>query len=190
VSGEPHGGSVLDEDQQAWVIGNRGRQHVVFCAKCGRPFYSPRLKAATCWGCWYEGEVVQAENMFRPLSDELERRLEVKTSVDQTGGMVMCLRVPVGRKDEKLGRTRRYAYFGRLSENEPGLGLYEDDEDGEPVYDSDSEYGEYHEWSGTFRCGGGWRGTCEWYHHPGLCRVVAEWAAPIIVEFATRGAAT
>lgn len=177
---EPSGGTVLEPDTLDWVIANKGPEHAPTCERCHRHYYSPRLRSQHCWPCWYELEMQQAENMFRPLSTELERRLEVKTSVDQTGGMVMCLRVPIGRPAGSEGWTRRYAYFGEYPSEDIGVGLYVTDEHGD-ILNGDG-CGEYHEWPGEFRCGAL---DCRWYHHPDLCEQVAEWAAPIIVDFAT-----
>ncbi len=177
---EPHGGSVLDSESKAWVLTNRGPQHVVACASCGQEFYSARLRSTICWGCWYSLEMETSAAMFRPLSDELERILEVKTSVDQTGGMTMCLRVPIGRPDGD-GHTDRYAYFSEFPGDALGVGLYDDgDEDREE---------EFHEYPGEFSCSGQNLGefrSCGWHHHPDLAKEVAKWAAPLIVGFADK----
>jgi hypothetical protein len=175
------GGEILDTPEKlAWASRN-GPEHVRTCAGCGLPFYSPRLASDVCHGCWYGREMEDAAVRFRPLSEELERLLEVGTSVDQTGGMVMCLRVPIGRETCRGGETLRWAWFAELGGGEYlGVGLYDAraDEDEMPE-------GEYVDWPDEHVCGAG---PCSWYHHPELARAVAAWAAPIIVEFATREA--
>lgn len=129
----------------------------------------------------YDMAMDQASAGFGPLARELERLLEVKTSVDQTGGMIMCLRVPVGREVDAFGDTRRWAWFSELGAGDDvGVGLYAQDEWGDAMGDS-----EFLEWPGEFSCGGE-DALCAWYHHSRLAEQVARWAAPTIVAFAAR----
>lgn len=125
---------------------------------------------------WYGRAMDDARARFEPLAGELERLLEIKTTVDQTGGMVMCLRVPVGRELDENGETLRYAYFSELDElgvHDVGFGLYEGWDDGE-----------YHDWPGEADCYFPGCQPCEWRTHPELAEAVARWAAPMIVAFA------
>lgn len=129
---------------------------------------------------WYEAAMRKADVRFSPLAQELERLLEVKTTVDQTGGMVMCLRVPIGRDLDKFGYSVRWAWFSELGHmDDIGVGLYE------ALSEDEMPEGEYHQWPGEFHCGESWE-NCAWYHHGDLAREVARWAAPLIVEFAAR----
>jgi hypothetical protein len=161
---EPHGGSIVDDAKRAWILAHRGPEHIKTCTVCGQDYYSPRLVADTCWGCWYASAIRSAADEFRPLSDEIERLLGVKTTVDQTGGMVMCLRVPVGDS----GAWAWFSTLGELSDCE-GVGLYRDeDDDGEMVFFEELLV----------------PGPGDWCDHPDFARAVAAAAPPHIAAFA------
>jgi hypothetical protein len=171
------GGTLLDTPEKKAQAEALGPEHVAACAKCGAEFYRNRPSTDICYGCYYVDAIEQAENRFKPLSTWLERLLEVRTSVDQTGGMVMCLHVPIGRDVGEHGDDRCWAWFSEAPGDYLGFGIYETDEDGEYV----DEEGVQHAFPGELGCHAG---ECGWYHHPDLCEQLARWAAPIIVQYA------
>lgn len=176
------GGSLLHTPELvAKAIAQAGPEHVRTCTRCENLFFSAKLASDICWSCWYAAQMENATTAFTPLSTELERLLEVKTTVDQTGGMTMCLRVPIGRPTGEYGETSRWAWFGELGHpDDIGMGLYDARGLGE---EDDYPEGEYLYWPGKFFCGGS---DCAWYKHPELSREVALWAAREIVKFSVR----
>lgn len=119
------------------------------------------------WARAYVGEIHRAEKRFAPLTLALARRLEVMPTVDQTGGMVMCLRVQLP--------NGTYAYFSELGEfDEPAFGVYRED-----PHDPEADVQElgWHEMCGTEPAAG------DWCDNPALCERVAEWAAPLIAGY-------
>lgn len=175
------GGETLDTPELvAIAIAQAGPEHVRTCTNCNDLFFSAKLAGNTCRECWYKDQIAITTNSFKPLSDELEKLLEVKTVVDQTGGMVMCLRVPIGRVTGDYGETSRWAWFSELMDCVPDLGFGLYDARG---LDEDMPEGEYQYWPEQFTC---YSAPCCWYHHPETALAVAQWAAPLIVEFATR----
>lgn len=157
-------GSLLSEGELATVNPN----DTEVCTRCGGTYYTDVHRATTCVSCWYAGAVEDAEARFKPLADALAERLPgVEPGVDQTGGMVMCLRVPL--KDGK------YAYFSELGEYAPGemyAGVYRDTE--EDTEDVDVLETWNSAWADR---------TIEartWADDPGLCAEVADWAAPLL----------
>lgn len=158
------GGTLLDTPEKLAEAEAQGPEHVAKCATCSRAFYRSSPKTDVCYDCWYRMSMDDAESRFKPLADELESRLEVKTHVEQTGGMVMCLTVPIGSGDDE-----RHAWFSELDEFCcAGVGLY-------VSYDDE---GVYHENPDLTSSAAAWRDD------PEHCARVADWAAPIIVAFA------
>jgi len=134
---------------------------------------------STGFATWYAAAMEEAEDRFSPLSLALAELLEVKPVVDQTGGMTMLLRVPVGRDD------KRWVWFSEMGENDsPGFGCYAVDDEDEFIEPWDGCNGDTYVTHPYWICPPG-----EWRDHPEFSLLVAEWAAPLIVDFATRTAA-
>jgi len=126
---------------------------------------------------WYAAAMDAAEARFAPLSQALAELLEVRPVVDQTGGMVMCLRVPVGNDG------RRWVWFSEMPEwDAPGFCCYVVDDEDE-FLDGYDGCGEESYIAADMLCPPG-----EWADAPEFSRAVAEWAAPLIVRFAVDSA--
>lgn len=118
-----HNGHVLTEDELA--VTDPADTEV--CSRCGQIYYTTAHRADTCWGCWYAGAMEEAEASFLPLSASVTEHLGVRPSVWQTGGMVMCLSIPLG------GKT--YALLSEAGEFDcASVGVYRD-----PEGDEDTE---------------------------------------------------
>lgn len=79
-----------------------------------------------CHPCWYTAAMGSAHDDFMPLGAELDR-LHVPWWVEQTGGMVMCLRIDLpGEKHILVSDIDEWPEWG-----EYGAGIYSDDEDAE-----------------------------------------------------------
>lgn len=81
-----------------------------------------------CHSCWYGGSMRDANERFAPLTDLLTAAGVTDWYVDQTGGMVMCLRIEL--------ESDRFILVPELDEvEELGAGIYEgEDDDGETIY--------------------------------------------------------
>lgn len=149
------------------------------CVKCGvafrcahSDFGKPEHPAHECYSCWYGGMEDAVAERFRPLKEPLERLLEMRLTIAQTGGFIMCLQVDLPRGF--------YAWFSEFYEDDApmvgdveGFGLYfwdeaTDDDGGASrfVYDDSAP---------------------EWRRSNG--EAIAEWAAPKLAQIAAEVAA-
>jgi hypothetical protein len=137
------------------------------CTRCRRTYYTTRHLATTCYECYYVGAHVEAEERFAMLTVELAKRLEVMPDVWQTGGMVMCLHVPMP--------DGMYALFSELCEYDPGdiyFGVYREVADGDGFTDTEDVAMHSRDFDLSEL------GVGEDDDPP---RAVAEWAAPLIL---------
>lgn len=142
------------------------------CPTCGAVFDCAGHHAPhPCFGCVYAGVMREGAERFAPLSDPLSRLLEVELSVDQTGGMILCLAVPLPR-----GFYAWFSEFERVGEDDPeglaGFGVYywggddgDDDGGGSRWVAADLPYDADHG------------------------REIAEWAAPLLSQVAAEATA-
>lgn len=101
---------------------------------------APHPDMKQCPGCWYAQQMLVADAEWKPLWDALEAEGFNVAGVDQTGGMVMCLRVVLEQGDpiEVPGypdgttyteHPQRYLWWGEDENREDGVAnfvLYDD----------------------------------------------------------------
>jgi hypothetical protein len=113
-------------------------------------------RSPTCRDCWYSAQVQSAEDRFGPLTAALARELEVTPDVDQTGGMIMCLGIHFP--------DGAWIWFSDWDDFDvTGFGMYATAED----------EGDYRENEAI-------------PYLPENAEAIARWAAPIIMEFASK----
>lgn len=78
----------VSNSHQGFVVGDG--KHPGTCQKCGATFEGIRPGMTLCISCWYAGEETSALERFAPLDAAL-KAAGMRTELQQTGGMVMCL---------------------------------------------------------------------------------------------------
>lgn len=128
MSNTPMGGSILDDQETAWVIANHGAVHVRTCLRCERPFFSPKLQAEHCWGCHYMIFMEDASKQYEDVLTAL-KNAEIPATMTQTGGMCLAITFPY-----------RDGYF-LLTDKDDVLSYERDEKDGWNLgyYDAEGE---------------------------------------------------
>ena len=91
--GTVFGGTILTGPaEHAWVLENHGPEHVRRCKTCDYPYFSAKLSADTCYGCWYSGFMGDAESAYMPVLEALWAD-GVPAHMTQTGGMCLAIEV-------------------------------------------------------------------------------------------------
>jgi hypothetical protein len=130
------GTRVETPEDRARVVAEYGEEHVKTCPRCGEEFFSPKLKAETCWGCWYVGELESAERIYQDVFDAI-RSMGVKAEMTQTGGMCLAISIDAGRGYYMLlTNSGDVLSWGRREDDGWMLGVYDGSNyysDGEPL---------------------------------------------------------
>jgi hypothetical protein len=113
----------------------------------------------------------EAEASFLPLSETVGALLDVTPSVWQTGGMVMCLSIPLG------GKT--YALLSEAGEFDcASVGVYRDPDDDEDTLDDtiDVAFLQNEDLPTP-------EGTTTWASAPEFAKAVGEWVAGELKQY-------